>query len=340
MREALRGYAVATAERDGTDRASLARDVSAAAELLHGSESLREVLEDGGVATDVRRGILSELLATRIGAPAVALVGFAVEVERPSELPGALDSLAERLGAEVSAAADADPAAGRHALRERIEGYAIAQFETVDRAVLGDAEDALFRFARIVESSRELAKALSDPFVAWRSRCEVASELVGRQVPRVALDLITYAIRNTRGPELIGILDWLVNLTSAERGKRVAQVRAAVDLDDDLKATVRRALSGLAGRDVELRVETDATLIGGMIALVGDLVVDTSVKHRLDVLEAALLQADLSAVAAGPSAGTGSGDGRAQEVGGSAGAAGTGHSSDGNGERGETRTDG
>ena len=59
---------------------------------------------------------------------------------------------------------------GRLGSRNRVSGYAAAVFETVTVAELEEIEDQLFRFARTVESNRQLAAALGRPRPA-RSPC-------------------------------------------------------------------------------------------------------------------------------------------------------------------------
>lgn len=67
----------------------------------------------------------------------------------------------------------------------------------------------------------------------------------------------------------------------AERGIVVADVTTAEPLDETMQAAVRERLGELLGKSVELRLHTDPGIIGGLVAQVGDQVIDGSVQTRL-----------------------------------------------------------
>ncbi|CAN5857074.1 F0F1 ATP synthase subunit delta [soil metagenome] len=79
-------------------------------------------------------------------------------------------------------------------------------------------------------------------------------------------------------PELAELFDEAV---LAERGIVMADVTTAEPLDEDAQQAVRERLSGIVGKDVELRMHTDPEIIGGLIAQIGDAVIDGSVQTRL-----------------------------------------------------------
>ena len=62
----------------------------------------------------------------------------------------------------------------------------------------------------------------------------------------------------------------------------MAEVRAAVPLDEAQRARLAEALSTATGRTVEVALVLDRTVIGGVVARVGDEVIDGSVRSRLE----------------------------------------------------------
>ena len=77
-------------------------------------------------------------------------------------------------------------------------------------------------------------------------------------------------------------------MAAGSRDKVVAEVRSAVALDD---ATVERLTAALArktNKDVEVRVIVDPDVVGGIVARVGDVVIDGTVKTRLTKLREAV----------------------------------------------------
>jgi F-type H+-transporting ATPase subunit delta len=70
--------------------------------------------------------------------------------------------------------------------------------------------------------------------------------------------------------------------TSASRSDRaLAQVRSAVPLTDDQKARLAESLKALTGKDVDLLIEIDPSVLGGLVTQIGDTVIDGSVRQRL-----------------------------------------------------------
>jgi F-type H+-transporting ATPase subunit delta len=68
----------------------------------------------------------------------------------------------------------------------------------------------------------------------------------------------------------------------------VAEVRSAVPLNDRQRKRLEEALSSATGRTIEAKVVVDPTLVGGVVARVGDLVFDGSIASRLEDAKHAL----------------------------------------------------
>jgi F-type H+-transporting ATPase subunit delta len=64
----------------------------------------------------------------------------------------------------------------------------------------------------------------------------------------------------------------------------VAEVRSAVPLDEDQRTRLAAALGRATGRAVDVKVVIDPEVLGGVVAQVGDTVIDGSVRARLDEL--------------------------------------------------------
>ena len=170
--------------------------------------------------------------------------------------------------------------------RSKIEAYAQAMLE-VARAEgrLGAVEDDLFRFARTYEGSDNLRVALTDPALPLERRIAVIEELMGRKALATSTALVSMLVGVGRAGDLPAVVDRFVQLAASERQHEVAEVRSAVPLDDDQVSRLAGALSNATGKDVEVKVIIDPTVLGGLIARVGDTVIDGSVRHRLEQLK-------------------------------------------------------
>ena len=79
-----------------------------------------------------------------------------------------------------------------------------------------------------------------------------------------------------RARDIVGTLDFLVELTAQARGWRIARVRAAAPIDDAQRTELADSLGALAGAPVELQVEVDESLLSGALIRIGDLQVDAT----------------------------------------------------------------
>jgi F-type H+-transporting ATPase subunit delta len=88
-----------------------------------------------------------------------------------------------------------------------------------------------------------------------------------------------------RARELPTIIRQLVEMSAAEANKEVAEVRSAIPLTDDQRKRLAEALGEATGKQVEVKVVVDPSVMGGIVAQVGDTVIDGSVRSRLDKLK-------------------------------------------------------
>ena len=167
----------------------------------------------------------------------------------------------------------------------RVEAYANALLE-VSRAEghLADIQDELFRFARTFEGSDELRTALTDPALPRERRIAVVEDLLGGKALQTSAALATFIVAAGRAGELPAIVDRFVELAAAEQRRAVAEVRSAIELTPEQTDRLREALNRATGKDVEVKVVVDPSVLGGIVARVGDLVIDGSVRHRLEQL--------------------------------------------------------
>jgi F-type H+-transporting ATPase subunit delta len=171
---------------------------------------------------------------------------------------------------------------------ERIHAYAEAMF-SVARAEdnLSQIEDELFRFARALESNDELRQALADPQLPSSRRQQIVEDLLGGVAHPTSVSLVSMAVGAGRGRDLPAIIDELVKMSAAQANREVAEVRSAIDLDEGQRQRLAEALEKATGKAVEVKVVVDPTVMGGIVATVGDTVIDGSVRSRLEQLKSA-----------------------------------------------------
>jgi F-type H+-transporting ATPase subunit delta len=143
--------------------------------------------------------------------------------------------------------------------------------------------------AELFAGSRPLRDALLTPLHPVKERKAVlraVSEQSG--ISTVVGNFYSYLIDQRRLVEFAGIREEFSRLADEDAGLMTAEVIAATPLDDRRKDRLRRALSDRTGREVQLDIKIDPELIGGVIAKVGGMVFDGSLRAQLSQLRATL----------------------------------------------------
>ena len=91
-----------------------------------------------------------------------------------------------------------------------------------------------------------------------------------------------------RGRDLPAIVDSSSHRASSAKQLDVAEVRTAVALTDDQQARLKAALENATGKSLNLKAIVDPSVVGGVVATVGDTVIDDTVRTRIDQLKSRL----------------------------------------------------
>jgi F-type H+-transporting ATPase subunit delta len=164
-----------------------------------------------------------------------------------------------------------------------VRGYAEALFAVAEaEGELGAVEDQLYAFGKALESQTELREALTDPVLPAENKKAVIRDLLGERANPHTVNVLGFLIDQGRAREIGHIVDELAAVAAERRAHVVAEVRSAVALDEEQRQRLARALSAATGRQVEVKVVVDPSVVGGIVAKVGDEVFDGTVRARLD----------------------------------------------------------
>lgn len=174
-------------------------------------------------------------------------------------------------------------------MADRVDAYAAAIFELAQaEGDLSRVESELYAVARSVDGSPELRDALLDPRIPTERKQAVVDDLVGNRASQLTVNLVAFIISQGRSAELGAIANRLTQRASQAGGADVAEIRSAIALDEATVQRLKAALTKAMGRPVEPRIVIDPELMGGIVARVGDTVIDGSVRSRLQSLRAAM----------------------------------------------------
>src|SRR5690606_32161809 len=137
------------------------------------------------------------------------------------------------------------------------------------------------------------SQALTSPAVPQSERAAALDNLLPELRPQIR-NLAHLLIERGRLELVPEILEAFKELVDRARGIVVAQVTSAIELDDQLRRVVTERLTTYTGKQVRLELSVDPSLIGGVVARIGDELIDDSVRARLQHLKERLAQASVS----------------------------------------------
>ena len=168
---------------------------------------------------------------------------------------------------------------------DRIEGYASAIFEIAQsEGELQRVGDELYRIARSLEASSELRDVLVDRRIPIDRKLAVLGDLLDDKASPLSVSIVDFIVGAGRAAYLPFIADRLASRAAGERDAVIAEVRSAIELDDETIARLEASLSKATGKQVEVKTVVDPAVLGGIVARVGDTVIDGSLRHRLEEL--------------------------------------------------------
>ena len=168
--------------------------------------------------------------------------------------------------------------------------YARALFSIAqEEAGIGEVKDELAQFSALLEQHAELHKALFQPLHPAAERRTVLIGVCERLRLRPSVrNFFTFLVDQRRLVDFEGIREEYERLADEAAGRKKASVISAAPLGERDRERLERALSARTGGVVELDVDVDPSLIGGVIAKVGALVFDGSLRTQLNQLRASL----------------------------------------------------
>lgn len=147
---------------------------------------------------------------------------------------------------------------------------------------LDDYSGALQGLAGIYAADSGLADALTNPLYPLDVREKVMEGVVASiGVDKVMSNFLNLLVEKKRADVLPDIAEEFQIMVDEEKNVSHGTVVSAVELSKELQAKVQATLEKLTGKKVELSASVDASIIGGVIAKVGDLELDGSIRTQL-----------------------------------------------------------
>jgi len=164
--------------------------------------------------------------------------------------------------------------------------YARALFDVaVEKGTYERIGDEIDVLAKAYEGSRDLAEALTNPIFPRAQRRAVVEAILQRaDASPTVRNFVLLLLEAERIPQLPAIARELRVLVDEKAGRVQAEVTSAAPLEREQVTKIQGALERLSGKSVVLEARQDPDLLGGVVAKVGDMVYDGSVRTTLELM--------------------------------------------------------
>ncbi|TDK27608.1 F0F1 ATP synthase subunit delta [Arthrobacter crusticola] len=240
---------------------SLAEELFGVLSILDSNAGLRRALTDPSRTGGDKAMLVDQLVAGRVSADAVAVVKELV-AERWANARDIGDAL-ETLAATVAISVAESQGSGPQGLEK--------------------LESDLFSFIAVVDSNHDLQRALSDRQAGPEAKAALALRLVPEAGDAAKL-LIRQAVTAPRGLKPAALIKRFVELVAARQQRWIATVSVTRPLTAEQQSRLAAGLNRLYGRELQVNINVDPSLIGGVRVSVGDEMVDSTVVTRLSEL--------------------------------------------------------
>lgn len=171
-----------------------------------------------------------------------------------------------------------------------VNAYAKALSDIAEaEGVLARVDAEFTAVAAAYESNDQLRSTIGDQAIPVDRRQGIVEQLLaGKGAHPLTAQLLGMVIGAGRGRDLSAIASAIGNRNASSQGRAVAEVRSAVALSEDQQRRLGEQLAKAVGTEVNVKVIVDPSVVGGLVATVGDKVIDGSVRTKLDRVKARL----------------------------------------------------
>lgn len=166
-----------------------------------------------------------------------------------------------------------------------VRRYARALFDTAAKAgALDQVEQDLKGVHQVFATVPQLSRALGAPTIAASRKKDLLRNAFEQRVSALTLRFLELALTRRRQDIFRSIYPEFQRLANAARGIVPVRVQAAVPLTDAEREQLGTALAQRTGKRIQLEVDVEPALLGGLVVRMGDVVIDGSVRTKLEQL--------------------------------------------------------
>ncbi|RKX26114.1 MAG: hypothetical protein DRP45_04315 [Candidatus Zixiibacteriota bacterium] len=171
-------------------------------------------------------------------------------------------------------------------VQEVAKKYATALFaSTRERGLVDEAYEQFSGLKLALDKDASLLKFLSLPKIEEEQKLELLRTVFGERMERLFVEFLAVLVRKRRAMYLVEVIDEFNRLVEFDKGINRVTVITAIALASEEEANLVSTLAAKTGRKIELEKKVDPGIIGGMIVVTADEIIDGSVRYGLGQIE-------------------------------------------------------
>ncbi len=179
--------------------------------------------------------------------------------------------------------------------QEVAKKYAHALFLAArDKGLIDAAYEQLDDLKAFVQKDPTLLRFLSAPQVLEDHKLALVRTAFGPRLERLFVEFLIVLVNKHRVAHLAEIIDEFLRLVEAEKGIGRATVITARPLDEKQRAVLTERLAAKTDLTIQIEEKVDPQILGGMIVIMHNEIIDGSVRHGLDLIEDQLAKVKVS----------------------------------------------
>lgn len=169
--------------------------------------------------------------------------------------------------------------------------YAEALFAAgEDKGKIDELQEQLGQFADAVDGDRELQVFLFSPYLSSNDKVEGLHRAVTGAEPEFT-NFLELLIEKGRMPEIFRIRREFDELWKKSHQRLDVTVTSAIELDPSVVGKIGEEVERQTGEKVDLSSRVDSEILGGIVLRVGNMVLDASIRTRLEKLRKSVASA-------------------------------------------------
>ena len=173
------------------------------------------------------------------------------------------------------------------------ERYSLALFElSEENNLLSQIEVQSSSILNLIDKSEDFSNLIKDPTTSQEGLLKVINTISeNNKFESLFKNFLSFLIQKRRFFFIERILKSFIEICSRKRGELKAELKSAKQLSNEEIAKITEELTKNFSSKIKLNYKHDESLIGGLVVQVGSIMVDTSIKNKLQQIENRMIEA-------------------------------------------------